>query len=182
MAVKAVLRTLQSQFIGNFGKESRLCLKKSKFFIADFISGLNRNRCFWVFGKATKCRIAEAKATRNTLSIFSEYPKAIGIAFKANQVLLLCFCKATDQSCTGSRSKKIADGLFARMSKRGVANVMCQTSRCNDGSKIMWLIAMGHCQSGVFLDYGIPHCPTQTPTDHRYFQTMGESGVDKTRL
>ena len=63
MAVKGVLRALQSQFIGNFGKESRLCLKKSKFFIADFFSGLNRNRCFWVFGKGTKCRIAEAKAT-----------------------------------------------------------------------------------------------------------------------
>ena len=182
MTVKGVLRALQSQFIGNFGKESRLCLKKSKFFIADFFSGLNRNRCFWIFGKGTKCRIAEAKATRNTLPILGNDTKTIGISFKANQVLLLCFCKGADQNCASSRSKKIADGLFARMSKRGVANVMCQTSCCNNGSKIMWLIAMGDSQSRVFLDYGIPHCPSQTPSDNRHFQTMGESGVYKTRL
>ena len=169
MAVKAVLRALQSQFLGNFGKESRLCLKKSKFFIADFFSRLNRSRCFRVFGKGTKCRIAEAKTTRNTLAIFSKDPKTIGIAFKANQVLLLCFCKGTDQSCTCSRSKKITDGLFARMSKGGVANVMRQTSSCHDGSKIIWLIAMGDCQCRVFLDHGIPHCPSQTPTNNRYF-------------
>ena len=169
MAMKGVCSVLQSQIASDFGKESRLCLKKSKFFITHFLSGLDRNGCFWVFGKGTKCHVAEAKTTWNTPSIFSQYPKAIGIAFKTNQVLLLCFSKGTDQFCTCARSKKIADGLFARMPKRRVANVVCQTSSSNNSPKIMWLIAMGDPQGRVLLDHSMSHCSSQTPTNNRYF-------------
>ncbi|MNN25693.1 hypothetical protein D3C81_1391760 [compost metagenome] len=102
-----------------------------------------------------------------------EDAKALGIAFEVEEVGALVVAHGVQPATPRRLLEPVADGVFARMAERWVANIVGQAGRLHDHPQVTGLAPVGQAVTQGFAN---PHA--ERPPDAADFQRVGQARVD----
>ena len=158
----------------NFGKQRPLCRVKVKLALAHALRLVGRARVFHQGGNNRECQPKAAAILVVFKSV--DNPKSLRVAVKSRkigpfrrlqvfEILLL----------VGGILEPVANGLFARMPKGRVADIVGKAGGLYDLPKVVGRIV---CRQIAALAQGSAHTKTQRPPNAAYLQRMGKAVVD----
>lgn len=102
-----------------------------------------------------------------------EHAKALGVAFEVEKVGALGVVHRVQPAAPGGLLEPVADGVFAGVAERRIADVVGQARRLHDHAQVTRLAPVGQ---GLAQGLADPHA--QRTADATDFQRVSQAGVD----
>ncbi|MNZ33415.1 hypothetical protein D3C78_507610 [compost metagenome] len=128
----------------------------------------------WVLQVSTEGGIGQpGTAVELVVLQLGEYPKALGVAFEVEEVGALVVAHVVQPATPGGLLEPVADGVFARVAERWVADVMGQAGRLHDHPQVA-----GGAPVRQAVAQGFADAHAQRAADAADFQRVGQACVD----
>ena len=127
-----------------------------------------------VLEKGAQGGVGQACATVE-LVVFQlrQHPKALCIAFKAQEVVTLDIAHIIQPATLGGLLEPVANGVFTGVTKRRIANVVGQAGRLHHHAQIGGVAPLRQGTADRFA-----HAHAQGAADAANFERVGEAGMD----
>ena len=102
-----------------------------------------------------------------------QHAKTLGVAFEVKEVIALGAAHVVQPAASRRLLEPVANGVFAGVPERWVANVMGQASRLHHHAQVAWVAPVGQGAA-----QGLAHAHTKGAAHAADFQGVSQAGMD----
>ncbi|RMS43381.1 hypothetical protein ALP71_05772 [Pseudomonas coronafaciens pv. garcae] len=102
-----------------------------------------------------------------------QHSETLRVAFEIEEVVALGFAHRVEPASSGGLIEPVANGIFARVAERGIADIVGQAGRLYDHAQVARVAPVGQGGAQGFAD-----AHAQRPADATDFQRVGQTSVD----